>query len=234
MGGSSAINFLFHTHASRVDLDNWEKLGNRGWNFDTLQPYYRKSETYNASSSDEVTPGTDIIDPSLHGQAGPIQTSFPRRTGALAHAWDSTLTNLGLGVEGQDPRAGATLGGYSVLMSMDKNARRSSAAQAYLSPAADRSNLTVLTNVHVNKILFASTGPPFVATGVVYTVGEEEFFVEAKNEVIVCAGSINSPQILELSGIGSEDILHEFGVDVLVSNQHVGENLQVSVLYLCC
>jgi choline dehydrogenase-like flavoprotein len=232
LGGSSAVNFLLHTHANRVDLANWEKLGNPGWNFDILQPHYRKSDTYNASSSDEVTPGADIIDPSLHGQAGPIQTSFPRGVGAVALAWDPTFTNLGLAVEGQDRRAGATVGGYSVLMSMNKNARRCAAAQAYLSPAADRSNLTVLTNVHVNRFLFAPTGPPFVATGVVYTADEEEFFVEAKSEIIVCAGSINSPQILELFWNWFRRYLYGFGVDVLVANRHVGENLQVSVLHL--
>jgi choline dehydrogenase len=152
--------------------------------------------------------------------------------GPLDRAWGATLTNLGLGVNGQDPRAGATLGGYSVLKSMDGNARRSTSARGYYSSIANTSNLTVLTNVHVNKILFAPSGLPLVATGASYTVDGNEYFVDAKREVIVCAGSVNSPQILELSGIGAKDILDKVGVNVLVSNPQVGENLQVSLHFL--
>jgi choline dehydrogenase len=172
--------------------------------------------------------GADIIDPSLHGNAGPIQTSFPEGSGVLDHAWGATFANLGNGVQ-RDPRHGATLGGYSVLKEMDKNATRSYAASAYYVPIAKKRNLTVLTNAQVSKICFASTGLPVRAIGVSYSVAGEAFFIRTHGEVILSAGSVQSPQILELSGIGSRDILEKYGIDVVVANSRVGENLQVSL-----
>ncbi|OCL06523.1 GMC oxidoreductase [Glonium stellatum] len=207
LGGSSAINFLMHTHASRLDLDNWEALGNPGWNFESLQLYYHKSETYNAPSSETAKAlQTSTIDPSLHGSKGPIQTSFPEGSGPVDHAWGPTCANIGLGVK-QDPRHGATLGGYSLLTEMDRNARRSHAASAYYVPIAGRSNLIVLTNAHANRICFSSSGTSATATGVDYS-------------------------ILELSGIGSREILEKYGVNFIVENLNVGENLQASLDHL--
>jgi choline dehydrogenase len=101
------------SHARRADLDNWGKLGNPSWNFDTLQPYYSKSETYNPP--DAVTAkelGTDILDPALHGNSGPIQTNFPVGQGPLDQAWGPAFKILDLDPK-QDPRKGDTLGGYS-------------------------------------------------------------------------------------------------------------------------
>lgn len=230
LGGSSAINFLMHTHASRLDLDNWEALGNPGWNFESLQLYYHKSETYNAPSSETAKAlQTSTIDPSLHGSKGPIQTSFPEGSGPVDHAWGPTCANIGLGVK-QDPRHGATLGGYSLLTEMDRNARRSHAASAYYVPIAGRSNLIVLTNAHANRICFSSSGTSATATGVDYSVEGVEYFIRTRAEVILCAGSIQSPQILELSGIGSREILEKYGVNFIVENLNVGENLQDHLL----
>jgi choline dehydrogenase len=212
------------SHASRNDLDNWEKLGNPGWNFDALQPYYRKSETYNPP--DEVTAkelGTEIIDPSLHGNSGPIQTNFPREQGPLDQAWGPAFKSLGLYPK-QDPRKGDTLGGYSLPKFMDSKASRSYAAPAYYAPIAERSNLVVSTNALVQKIQFEN----LVATGVKYAVAGQEKFIRARGEVILSAGSVQSPQILELSGIGSKNRLDALGIDVVVDNPNVGENLQVS------
>jgi choline dehydrogenase-like flavoprotein len=214
------------SHANRTDLDNWEKLGNPGWNFDALQPYYRKSETYNLP--DEVTSkelGTDIIDPSLHGKSGPIQTSFPREQGPLDQAWGPAFNTLGLYPK-QDPRKGETLGGYSLPKFMDSKARRSFAAPAYYAPTADRPNLVLLTSALVQKIEFENS----VATGVRYSVAGQDKFVRARGEVILSAGSVQSPQILELSGVGSKDRLEALGIDVVVDNPNVGENLQVSLV----
>ncbi|TVY68813.1 Dehydrogenase citC [Lachnellula suecica] len=222
LGGSSAINFLMVSHASRADLDNWEKLGNAGRNFDTLQPYYRKSETYNPP--DEVTTkelGTDIIDPALHGTSGPIQTSFPIGQGPLDQAWGPTFKTLGLDPK-EDPRKGDTLGGYSLLKFMDGKARRSYTAPAYYIPNAERPNLVVLTNALVKKIEFEDS----VATGVRYSVSGEEKFVRTRGEIVLSAGTVQSPQILELSGIGSRSRLEALGIDIVVDNPNVGENLQ--------
>jgi choline dehydrogenase len=230
LGGSSAINFLMWTHASRIDLDNWEALGNAGWNFDSLQPYYRKSETYNPPS-DEITKalGTSIFDPALHGNAGPIQTSFPKGVGPLDQAWGPTWAALGLSPKA-DPRKGDTLGCYSILKQMNTLARRSHAGQGYYLPIAERENLTVLTNAHVSRVVISTAGSSPKATGVEYSVGQESSIVSARKEVLLCAGTIQSPQLLELSGIGSKSVLEEHGIDVVVDNANVGENLQVSTL----
>lgn len=226
------------SHASRVDLDNWEKLGNPNWNFDTLQPYYRKAETYNAPSAATVKGlRTEKIDPSLHGDSGPVQSAFPEGTGDIDHAWGPTFDKLGLGIK-NDPRQGATLGGYSLLKYMDKSARRSYAAPAYYVPNAERPNLAVITNSFVKRIDFKLTEHGNKATGVDYSVAGKDYFIPTRGEVIVSAGSIQSPQILELSGIGSKSILEKFGIGVVVHNPNVGENLQVrntspGLIWLC-
>ena len=128
-----------------------------------------------------------------------------------------------------DPRRGQTLGGYAVLKFIDNEARRSHAGTAYYLPAAERKNLDVLTGAHVNKILIDpdNTHGDLKVAGVSFTVAGEDYIVSALNEVILSAGTIQSPQILELSGIGDTKTLEMAGVKVLIENQNVGENLQV-------
>jgi choline dehydrogenase len=228
IGGSSAINFLMSSHASRVDIDNWEALGNPGWNFDALQPYYRKAETYTAPPTDEL--GTHIINPALHGDSGPVQTSFPQGVGDFDRAWSKTFVTLGLDPK-RDPREGATLGGYSLPKYMDSMARRSHAGNAYYAPNAGRPNLTVLTGALVEKIVFEKRkgAGEVVAVGVKYLAAGTEYLVKTRGEVILSAGSVQSPQILELSGIGSPALLSSLGIDIVVENPNVGENLQVGL-----
>jgi len=218
------------SHASRADLDNWEKLGNPGWNFDTLQPYYRRSETFNTPSAETAEElGTALIDTSLHGSSGPVQTSFPKGQGPLDRAWGRTFKTLGLGTQA-DPRAGSTLGGYSIPKFMDNTGKRSYAAPAYYVPISKRPNLTVLTGALVKKIAFDTNTSPVTATGVWYSLDGNEHFVGVLREVILSAGTVQSPQILELSGIGNQTQLNNFGIDVIVENDGVGENLQASRL----
>lgn len=218
------------SHASRIDLDNWEKLGNPEWNFETLQPYYRKSETFNAPHAETAKElGTDIIDASLHGTSGPLQSNFAKGQGPLDQAWGSTFKTLGLGPQA-DPRAGNTLGGYSLPKYMDGSAKRSYATPAYYVPSSGRSNLTVLTGAFVKNIAFDTNSSPATATGVWFSAGGNDHFVGALKEVILSAGTVKSPQILELSGIGNKTQLDNFGIDVVVDNPGVGENLQVNLL----
>jgi choline dehydrogenase len=214
------------SHASRVDIDNWEALGNPGWNFDTLQPYYRKSETYNPPIGDEL--GTSIMKPELHGATGPVQTSFPRDVGEFDRAWAKAWANLGLDPK-SDPRDGQTLGGYSLPKYMDTMARRSHAGSAFYKPNEGRSNLTVLTGALVTSIMLEREGGEIVASGVKYEADGKEYSIKTKGggEVILSAGTVQSPQILELSGIGSETLLSPLGIEVMVDNPNVGENLQV-------
>lgn len=214
------------SHASKADLDNWGKLGNAGWNFDTILPYYKKFETYNPP--DEALGkdlGSEIIDKSLHGFSGPVQITFPHGTSDLDAAWRPTNQALGLGAE-QDPIKGDTVGAYAVLRFIDKEARRSTSASAYYAPNASRANLSVLTGARVNRILFDNSTEPIV-TGVSFSVAGRDYAVSASAEVILAAGTFQSPQILELSGIGSKKLLEENNIKVIIDNPNVGENLQV-------
>ncbi|KAG0649874.1 Dehydrogenase mpl7 [Hyphodiscus hymeniophilus] len=229
LGGSSAINLMMLSHASKVDIDNFEKLGNPGWNFETMAPYYKKFETYNAPSEDlGKALGSEIIDTSLHGTAGPVQITFPHGSSDLDAAWRPTLQALGLGAEA-DPRKGETLGGYAVLKFIDQKARRATSASSYYAPNAGRPNLSVMTGAYVHRILFDASPKP-IATGVSFSVSGKDYEVSARAEIILAAGSFQSPQLLELSGIGSKELLREHGIDVVVNNHSVGENLQDHVL----
>ncbi|GJC84661.1 dehydrogenase citC [Colletotrichum liriopes] len=225
LGGSSAMNFMFWTHPSRRDVDNWGDLGNKGWSWDALAPYFRRSEAFAAPSAQQTSDlRLDYVDPGVHGTSGLIANEFPKLYSPFLQAWPRTMEKLGLGVKG-DPRDGKALGGYVNLINI-KNATRSYAANAYLGPARQRANLKVLTEAHVSRILFKKNKNGVEATGVTWTQGTEKVGATARKEVILAAGSIASPQLLEVSGIGSKKILEKHGIEVLVDNPNVGENLQ--------
>ena len=207
------------------------KLGNPGWSWKDLLPYFLKSETYNpppASVAEQVD--TSFIEPSVHGRRGPVQDSFPPFYDNFYKAWEPTYQNLGLGPTG-DPKDGLAIGAYTTLLTIEpKNASRSYAANAYYKPNAARSNLHVLTGALVTKVDFDSSKETLLATGLTFTVDGKKYKVSAKREVILSAGAFQSPQLLELSGIGSPALLGSLGIDVLYTNPAVGENLQDHIL----
>ena len=230
LGGSSAINYLAYTHASQQNIDDWGALGNEGWNWSAIAPYYKKSENWTAPSARVASDlNTSYIVPSLHGQDGEIRNTFPNTAyTALDEAWPRTYDALELGVT-SDPKDGLALGGYTILTNLDTTSNtRSYAATAYLNPIKDRSNLKVFTSAIVEKInLSAATKKnPARATGVTYSLNGTRKTITAKSEVLLSAGSFGSPQILELSGIGSAAVLEAAGVTPVVVNEYVGENLQ--------
>jgi len=231
LGGSSAINFDYWTHASQQDINDWGALGNPGWSWDELFPYFLKSENYTApSSSFSESIDTSFIESPLHGTKGPIQNSFPPSYDDFYAAWEPTYKYLGLGPTG-DPKGGLATGAYTTLLTLAPgNASRSYAGNAYYKPNAERPNMKVLTGALVTKINFALAKPPLVANGVTFAVEGKSFTANASREVLLCAGSFQSPQILELSGIGDPDLLKSKGIDVLYGNPNVGENLQDHIL----
>jgi choline dehydrogenase len=229
LGGSSAINYLAFTHASQQNINDWGSLGNDGWSWDEIFPYYLKSENFTAPPA-SVTADLNIsyVDSQFHGTEGQVHNGFPHPGFATPfdEAWPRTYDALGLGIS-SDPKDGLALGGYNILTNVDPDTNtRSYAATTYLKSAADRPNLKVFTGALVNKVLFDTPGPVPAASGVSFTKDGSVYTVEAKEEVILSAGSYGSPQILELSGIGSEEVLSAAGIDVVLSNPHVGENLQ--------
>lgn len=228
LGGSSAVNYNMFSMASRQDLDNWKEMGNDGWGFDDLAPYYRKMETYNPPSKILSPKINDkYIDPLLRGTSGPIQVSFCEADFSwVQDTWPDTCIAAGYPAP-KDPRSGSALGGFNQLTTVDpKTVRRSYSAREYYEKNADRPNLSLLTKALVSKIMFEKDGPEGVkATGVSFLLNDTAYTVKANKEVIVCGGVINSPQLLELSGIGSAEILSKAGIDVIVDNPNVGENL---------
>lgn len=227
LGGSSAINFLWWTHASQQDIDNWGILGNSNWSWEALQPFYRRSESYIQPSPRVVKDlNTEYIDQAIHGRNGSILNTFADIYLPFDEAWPQTYETLGL-PPSSDPRDGLALGGYTNLINMDPKTRsRSYAATTYLRIAEKRPNFHVVTGAHVQKILFDTHGKRPRASGALYSVSGKTHQITAQREVILSAGAFGSPQLLELSGIGNPKLLKQHGIETLVANDHVGENLQ--------
>jgi choline dehydrogenase len=170
------------------------------------------------------------MSPSLHGSSGPVHTTYPHGTDATDGLWRPTFQALGLGAE-HDPRkmdegGHSTLGGYNVLRFIDEKAKRVTSASAFYAPNEGRENLVVLTGAFVRKVVFGGDGE-VRAERVEFEVEGREYVVKAGKEVVLCAGTFQSPQLLELSGIGDREILGRHGVECVVHNPNVGENLQV-------
>ncbi|KAK1822979.1 hypothetical protein LTR12_002505 [Friedmanniomyces endolithicus] len=227
LGSSSAINYLAYTHASRVNLDNFEILGNANWTWDALQPYYMKSENLTVPSAQVASAlNTSWLEPAIHGMNGPIHNGFPSEYSDLDKAWPRAYDTLGIGVQ-SDPRDGLALGGYTILTNLNlENNTRSYAATAYLNPIKARPNLKVYTDALVTKINFDNlTGTP-TACSVDFSINGTAHTISAAHEVVLSAGTFGSPHILELSGIGNESLLSSHGVQCVAENANVGENLQ--------
>ncbi|KAK3376378.1 hypothetical protein B0T24DRAFT_592052 [Lasiosphaeria ovina] len=231
LGGSSGLNFMMLLYPSKGIIDAWASLGNSGWDHDSLAPYLQKFATVHSppQSARDVL-GLTYHDESLAKGDGPVHVSFSEGYGPSNKAWIDAFEEHGLKVD-TDPRAGKALGGFQQPASIDPASKtRSYAATAYYNDAvAARPNLVVLTETVVSKIIFDTTaeGGEAVATGVeIVTKGGEKKQVLASQEVILAAGALHSPQILELSGVGGRDLLQKHGIPVVVDNANVGEGLQ--------
>ncbi|KAF4216039.1 hypothetical protein CNMCM8980_003042 [Aspergillus fumigatiaffinis] len=227
LGGSSAINFMQVTYPTAKEINDWGALGNEHWSWDDLLPYYRKFQTF-ARPSAEVAKslGTSHYQLTDYGGTGPIQVSF-YSPHDLQDAWLKTFETLGHRMS-QCPLSGTAIGGFTNPASVDPESRtRSYSTNAYYLLNATRSNMFVLTGAQVLKINFDATKDgQLMASGVSFLAQGIEYIVKARREVILSAGTVQSPQILELSGIGSEDVLSKHGINVLINNPGVGENLQ--------
>lgn len=227
LGGSSGINYLAYCKPAREDIDSWEQLGNQGWSWSELARYYHKSETLYGTTGPQVVNKPDFFanNPQSHGSSGPIHTSFaPFRVPVEDHII-AALDELS-GVETtRDPWDGDHLGIYGSLSVVDaQNGSRSYAATGYLAPNLHRSNLKVLTAATVCKILIDET--TLAARGVEFSFADAIYQVAATTEVLLCAGTIQSPRLLELSGIGDPHVLTTAGIDCLLPLPETGNNLR--------
>lgn len=233
LGGGSAVNFMWWTHPSHDDIDNWGALGNANWSWDEVQPYLKKSEAYVPPASTEAIEDmqTQYVEPDLHGTDGPIANSFPTSYGPFTEAWAETFGRIGLHPSG-DPRGGEALGGFTNPFNIDPQTKeRSYPATEYHIHAADRPNLKVVTGAFVTKLLFETDEVDGTATspravGVEYVKDNATDTARASSEVILSAGSMQSSKLLELSGVGDCDLLGTFGIECHVNNTNVGENFQ--------
>lgn len=216
-------------YPSRSSIDAWGKLGNKGWSYDALEPYYRKSSIVHppSKSARDIVGLDHYHDDSLSGD-GPVHVSFGEGySPSFNGAWMETFSNLGLKTT-TDPRTGKALGAFQNPASIDPATKsRSSATSAYFGPEVrKRPNLVVLTDTVVKKILTETKDGDVVATGVLIKTSEGDKTISSRLEVILAAGALQSPQILELSGIGGRKLLESHGIPVVIDNSNVGENLQ--------
>ncbi|EXJ76070.1 uncharacterized protein A1O5_00578 [Cladophialophora psammophila CBS 110553] len=232
LGGSSAINYLMYVRGSKNDyIRGWESIGNPDWGWEGMLPYFKKHQTLDNTprhSDPQFMPiaGGD----KYHGTNGPIHTSFndwymPLEVDFAKAAYEVTGTKKTI----HDAWSGDHLGFYSSLGAVNRSddpGKRSYAATGYLRPNLGRPNLKVLTEAQATKIILDGN----TATGVEFVHKGQKYSVHATREVILSAGVIQSPQLLELSGIGDPEILKTAGVECVVGNKGVGANFQDHVL----
>jgi choline dehydrogenase-like flavoprotein len=233
LGGSSAINYMMATYPSTHSLDMWVPLtGSSLWNFSSLAPYYRKFQTFhNPTPATAEQLETSYIDSAIQGTNGPIHTSFYEgaANSPWQPAWNAAFGTLKKTLT-TDPLSGVATGGFNNPATLDPTtATRSYAANAYYTPNAARPNLHLLTGAHVEKIIFSSSDSTPTATAVRFThtsSPDTPQTLSFTREVILSAGAIQSPQLLELSGIGSPSLLATHSIPVIHANPAVGENLK--------
>ena len=208
LGGSSAINVMAYTRGNRADYDGWAQKGARGWSYADVLPYFKRGETWQGGEN------------AWRGGAGPLGTQFAKTRDPLFEAWMEA--GAAAGFPRNPDYNGAQQEGFGRSQYTIRDGRRASSARAYLRPARRRRNLHVETGAHVTRVLIEGGR----ATGVeLVRVSGDRVGVRASTEVIVCAGTFNSPQLLMLSGIGPAAHLREFGIAPVV-DLPVGKNLQ--------
>ncbi|SLN53512.1 Alcohol dehydrogenase [acceptor] [Pseudoruegeria aquimaris] len=214
IGGGSAINAQIYTRGAAADYDEWRQMGCEGWSYEDVLPYFRKSED------------NDTYEGRYHGKGGPLGVSMPAAPLPICDAFIAAAGELGI------PKTtdvnGERQDGVGYYQLTQRNARRSSAAMAFLAPARRRPNLTIRTGAQVRRIRVKAGR----ATGVEMADGT---VLSADREVILSSGAIGSPRLLQLSGIGPADHLKALGIDVVFDQPGVGANLQDHLdLYAIC
>jgi choline dehydrogenase-like flavoprotein len=219
-------------YPSKAGFDGWETLGNEGWNWKTMSPYFRKFHTLTLPSQESQDAlGLKYIMPENQGSEGPIQISFGEADVYTPYnnAWPTIFSKLNHELTG-DPITGVANGAFTNPGIVDPiTKKRSHAGSAYLTEkVSGRPNLHVLTEVLVKKVILKKDSKgQLLAAGVQLTTKDGvDRDVLANKEVVLAAGTAKTPQLLELSGVGSGGLLKEHGIEVLVDNPNVGENLQ--------
>ena len=214
LGGSSSINGMLYVRGQPRDYDTWAQLGNRGWSFEEVLPLFKRSESFERGG-DEFRGATGELNVADMIESHPILDAFVDAGGEIGYAKNPDYN-------------GASQEGFGIYQVTQRNGRRVSTARAFLDPARSRSNLTIATRALAQRVLVerseSAAGNGARAIGVRYAVGGRTVEATADREVILAAGAVQSPQLLELSGIGRAEILGEHGIDVVRDLPGVGEN----------
>jgi len=214
LGGSSSINAMLYVRGHKWDYDHWSELGNDGWSFDEVLPYFKKAEH------------NEVFDNEFHGKNGPLNVSKIRHKNKSVDDFVKTGSSI-FGFN--EDFNGESQEGVGYYQTTQKDGKRCSAAKAYLVPILDRENLTILTDTNVDKIIIENGR----ASGVLCINEEgEKFEVNAKKEVLLSSGAFGSPQILLRSGIGPREEIVKHGIEHKVDLPGVGKNLQDHIDYL--
>ena len=208
IGGSSSVNAMVYMRGQSADYDHWRQLGNAGWSYDDVLPYFKKAER------------NERLHDSFHGADGPLNVAERPYTNPLSHVFVEAAQQAGLPFN--PDFNGALQLGCGLFQVTQKNGRRWSAASAYLHPVAARENLTIVTKAQATRVLIENGR----AVGVEYARGRRRDTARAAQEMVLAAGAINSPQLLLLSGVGPAEELRARGVSVVHDLPGVGKNLQ--------
>jgi choline dehydrogenase len=208
LGGSSSINGHIYNRGQRMDYDSWAQEGNRGWGYADILPYFKRSERRVGGEDKE-----------FHGRDGELPVTDIDGPEPICDAFIDGA--IGIGIPRNDDYNGATQAGVGYFQRVIENGRRVSAARAFLNPVKTRPNLDIRTNAHTQRILFEGTR----AVGALYKRGDREIEIRARREIILSSGSVGSPQLLQISGVGPAALLKDLGVEVVRDLPAVGENL---------
>ena len=212
IGGSSSINAMIYMRGQKSDYDYWASQGNRGWGWDDVLPIFRRSEDYQHGADD------------FHGSGGELRVEERRVNWEILDVWREAAAQTGI-PKIKEFNTGDNFGNAYFQMNQ-RSGKRWSAARAFLDTAQKRPNLTVMTEAMVQKLALEQTDKGLVATGVhVHHKGQAQL-ITARKEVLLAAGAVASPQILQLSGIGEPQLLQQHGIEAKRELPGVGNNLQ--------
>ncbi|MFZ3323669.1 MAG: GMC family oxidoreductase N-terminal domain-containing protein [Usitatibacter sp.] len=212
LGGCSSINAMVYMRGQRSDYDLWQALGNRDWSWNDVLPHFKRAERHFGGANE------------FHGGDGELHVQAPRVKWEILDAWRDAAAECGI-PKVEEFNRGDNFGNAYFHMNQ-RSGRRWSATRAFLAPALGRSNLTLVTKAHVRRIAIEAKDGIKRATGIELVVeGRGEVTASARKEVILAAGSIGSPQLLQLSGVGPRDLLQKLQISIMSELPGVGENL---------
>ncbi|KAI0425311.1 hypothetical protein F5Y09DRAFT_103293 [Xylaria sp. FL1042] len=225
VGGGSVVNAMVYLRGDKIDYDDWGNLGNDGWSWDSIFPYFLKGENFTKPDSNFAVQANISWDDSVRGTSGPVKYSYPNYFYPGSANWWNAAKSIGLPAV-NDPESGNNLGIFWIPSVLDATTMTRSDARInhYERVKASRPNYHILASTTVSKVLFNGTQ----TVGIEYlpTAGGDSAHVYATKEVILTAGGVHTPQVLQLSGIGPQTLLNELGIDVVQDLPGVGQNLQ--------